>query len=416
MATKFIAMLKSLGSNKSEKDVKTLMSERREREKTLMSKTETMLSDIQYSNNIKLPQDKIKEYKVESRLARMRKVLETEMVTKVDTEELDNLIIKFADSLKLALEQNLPNMAYWSSVALHKAVESLRLETPDLYAKDPVMEVALYNQKVMYANTLSNIITLAQKQDHLEVQMNDQQKEIDRKQTERDNRQKAYDLMHKTKQGQALVVSMRSKNNNLAAMTKEEKAVYENEKRIASLRSLLASDYAQLEVYDTNLTAILNDIETSRVQLLQEPDIDDEKLAAKIKEANRIFREKMTKQLDDAYLSMIAFDEHITNMEELLKHPAIKLKYAKIAAAIEEMENERIEQKLAALEAQRKMNRDIQNAMMIQTQEKELEKELEEEIQKIVDTMTDTDTDTDTESDTETDTESETETEYEYDL
>ena len=406
------------GSKKPEKDCRASMGERREREKTLMSKMKTMLSDIEFNNNIKLPKEKIKEYNIEPRLARMYKVLDTEMVCNVDTKELDDLVIVFADSLKLALEQNLPNMAYWSSVALHKAVESLRVETPDLYASDPEMEEALYQQKLMYAKNLRMVIDLSKEQDRQEKREADQIADIDRKKSEWEVRTDLYNNMYKTPEGRELVTNMKAKHGNIAAMTEKERAVLENEKRLTTLQGLLAADYAALEVIDTDLGSIINQIETTRARLLIEPDIVDEKLAAKVKEANRVFREQLTKQLDRAYEAMQAHDEHISAMEQLMNHPAIKYKYAKVAEALEKMESEKLEQQMKKLEAQRELGRKMQNSLMLQKESMRLQNEIDQEVQKIVDDITEIETEPeiDINIDIEEDVDQEEEVEVEYDL
>ena len=415
MANKTSAAIKSvIGGwfNKSEKDVKTLMAERRERETTLMEKLKTMLSDIQYSNNIKLPKEKILEYKIQNRIARMLKVLETELIAQVNTEELDKLVISFADSLKMALEKNLPNMAYWSSVALHKAVESLRVETPDLYAKDTALEEALYKQKLQYAESLSNIISLSKDQDRLEKEIATQTEEINRKQTEYDNRKKAYDLLSKTTEGKNLLSDMNARLATGSPLNEAQKAVRENEKRMTTLRDLIVADYGALEGNDNLLTVKLNEIEDSRAQLLKEPDIQDEKLVAKVKEANRIFREQLQAQMDRAVEAVTAHNEHITAMQQLLNHPLIKMQNAKISEALEAMEAERLEQQMAALEARRELNRKIKNSLMLKQHEQEILKELENEIQ----TEDEPETDVDTDVDVDTEPEVEVETDVEYDL
>lgn len=376
LTAKLSATISNLFSKPEKKSVKVILEEAREREKLLMSKMEVMLDNIEYSPNIRLPKEKIKELKIENRVARMRKALETPLITNIDTEELDNLILSFADSLKLALEQGYEHAAYWSSMAMLKTVETLRIDTPELYARDPDMEKALYVNKLTYAHNFYNIIQSAIEQDRKEQQMATLETDFNNKAAEMQNREAGYKALMQTEAGQKLNASVEAKRANPASMNEAEKAVVANHKRIASLRDQLKAGRAVWETYDTELTNIVNQIEMIRLQLLADPEVHDEKLAAKIKESGKIFRESLTTRLDESYLMMSAYEELGNQLEELLKHPAIQAKYAKIAQALADMENEWLTRAQDELDAHRAAVRKAQNAAMVETQVEQLQQEL----------------------------------------
>lgn len=385
MATKSGVMIKSiladLFSRKEErKDEKTMLSESREREQLLMSKLESMLSTIQYDFSIKLPKEKIKEYRIENRIARMRMLLENPLISNVDTTALYQQILGFADSLDLALKKGYDRMAYWSSMALHKSVESLWIQTPDLYIQDPEMEMALYANKLTYAHSFSNIIGLAKEQDSLEEKRRAHEPDHKRRTEELQARRSAYLAMSKTEAGQKLVASAESKRSDPSSLTKEEKAYVENKERIDLLTDLTKASLTVLESLDTSLITTVKEIETTRMQLLQEPDVEDPKLGAKVKEANRVFREQITRQLDNAYMEMQAHEEHIAGMEALQNHVAIKHRYAKIQETVDRLETEELNRSLDELQARREVVRKAQNAMMMRQQVQEIQKLAEEEM------------------------------------
>lgn len=384
MATKNGAKIKSLiselFSKKEQKDVKTLLSESREREKLLMSKLEEMLATIEYDPSIKLTVEKIKEFKIENRIARMRKLLENPLISNVDTAALHEQIIGFAFSLDLALKKGYERMAYWASMALHKSVETLWIETPALYVQDPEMEMALYANKLNYAHNFSNIIALAKQQDTLEEKRKTHEPDHKRRVEELQARRNAYLAMSKTQDGQKLVASAEAKRSDPTSLTKDEKAYVDNKERIDLLTDLTKESLTILESLDTQLITTVKQIETTRMQLLEEPDVDDPKLVAKVKEANRIFREQITRQMDNAYMAMMAHEEHIASMEALLNHPAIKHRYAKIQETVDRLETEELNKSLAELEARRETIRKAQNAMMVQQQVREVQRQTEAEV------------------------------------
>ena len=418
MTAKLSATIANLFGGKTQpKSVKVILEEAREREKLLMSKMEILLDEIQYNSNLKLPKEKIKEFRIENRVARMRKALETPLITKIDTEELDNQILSFADSLKLALEQGYEHAAYWSSMALLKTVETLRIDTPELYARDPEMEKALYINKLTYADNFYNIIQASIKQDRAEKQLATLEADFNNKAADMRNRENSYKALMETEAGRKLNAAVEAKKSNPASMTDAEKSVVANHKRIDSLRKQLKELHADWEVLDTDLTALTNQVESMRLQLLADPEVHDEKLAAKIKESAKIFRASLEKRLDESYLMMTAYEEGVTQMEELLKHPAIKAKYASIAQSLADMENEWLTRAQSELEAHRTAVRKAQNAAMMERQVDKLHEELlefqyqveQERQQQLHKAIAD-------EVEVEEETEQETETEYESDI
>lgn len=384
MATKNVTKIKSMFAElfrrEEHKDTKTLLSESRERERHLMSKLERMLATIDAKVDIRLPDDKIKEYRIEGRIARMRKILEEPLITNVDTTALHQQIMSFADSLDLALQKGYDRMAYWASMALHKAVETLWIQTPDLYVQDPEMEMALYVNKLHYAHNLSNIIALAKQQDTLAAERDVLEPDHKRRNDELLARRNAYLAMSKTEAGRKLVASAEAKSSDPTSLNEAEKAYVENKERIDKLTDLIKISLTQLESIDTELITTVKSIESTRMQLLHEPDVEDPKLVAKIKQANKIFRERITRQLDRAYEEMRTFEEHVDEMEALQNHVAIKHRYAKIQETVDRLETEELNRSLAELEARREVIRKAQNSVMLSQQVQEIQKQTEEEV------------------------------------
>ena len=176
------------------------------------------------------------------------------------------------------------------------------------------------------------------------------------------------------------MASAEAKRSDPTSLTKDEKAYVDNKERIDLLTDLTKESLTILESLDTQLITTVKQIETTRMQLLEEPDVDDPKLVAKVKEANRIFREQITRQMDNAYMAMMAHEEHIASMEALLNHPAIKHRYAKIQETVDRLETEELNKSLAELEARRETIRKAQNAMMVQQQVLEVQRQTEAEV------------------------------------
>lgn len=381
MATKNTAkitgMFNSLFKKPEQKSVKDILESAREKEKLLISKMDTMLSAINYDPNIKLSAEKIAEYKIKNRIARMRRSLETPLVTEYDCTELYDQILNFADSLKLALEQGHEQAAYWSSMALHKTVETLRVDTPELYARDPEMKEALYQNKLAYAQSFYNIIQTAIEVDRLTQERSEHETDYKNKARELQARASAYKALLQTAEGKALLAEVNAKKPNLASMTPEEQNVVENEKRIDTLRGLLTAGTALWESVDTELTTRLKSIEMIRLELLRGPDVKDSRLAAKIEESGKRFRERLTSRLDDAYIEMTAIDRGIVDFEALLNHPANRAKWAKIAESLSQLENEWLTTAMAKQEAYQSVIRKASDMSMIDRDLQELQQALE---------------------------------------
>ena len=382
MATKNTAKIKSilsgLFSREEQKDAKTILSESREREKLLMSRLNSILSTVQYDPNVKLSKEKIKEFKIETRIARMIKLLENPMVSNVDTTALFQQVLLFADALDLALREGYEHTGYWASMALHKSVESLWVQTPALYLHDPEMEMALYASKLNYAHNFANIIGLAKEQDSQERKRSTVEPDHKRRTQELKQRRNAYLAMTKTEEGRKLVASAESKASDPTTLNEDEKAYIENKERIDTLTDLTKNSLTVLEAINTVLVTTIKQIETTRMQLLQEPEVEDPKLVAKVKEGNRLFREQLTRQLDNAYAAIMAYEEHGIAMGELMNHPAIVHRYAKVQETVDRLETEELERSLAELEARKEVLRKAQNSIMMHQQVQEIQRQTED--------------------------------------
>lgn len=372
------SILSDLFSRKEQKDVKTILAESRQREQSLISTLDTLLQNIPYATNYKLSKEKIKEYKIENRLARMRKLLETPLISNLDTSALYQHIEFFANSLETALQEGNEQTAYWASMALHKSVESLWLPTPSMYARDPEMEMALYASKLQYARNFSNIIELAKRQDTQETERRTLEPDHKRRMEELQARRNMYLAMSKTEEGRKLVTSAKSKCSNPASLNEQEKAYFENQKRIEQLTGLTAISLSKLEAIDTALITLVKEIENTRIQLLDEPTVEDPRLAAKLKMASDYFRDQITRQLDEASNMMRNYEGHVAGMTALMNHHANTHKYAKIQETLDQVETEELNRQLAELEARREVVRKAQNAILIQQQTEELQRQMED--------------------------------------
>lgn len=386
LGTKLGGMLSNLFAGSEKKSETDIIDDARERDVQLRTALKILMDKIQFDKTIKLDPQIIKENKIENRIARMLLALEDPLITTVDTASLDKQVLDFVNSLDLAVTQGHKHAAYWSSMALFKTVEVLRVVTPALYEKDSDMQKALYENKVHYAQNFNNIITLAIEQDRLETAKQDLETDFNANAARMRELEENYKQFLSTDFGKNLFAGAQAKLAAPATMTDDEKYVMDLQKEIARLQDQLSNSTVTWEGLDSSLTATIQNIEQIRLQLLQDPDVKDEKLAAKIQKSSEIFREELKKRLDDAYLLMAAGDEHTAKMQELLKHPAIKAKYAKMAQAIADMENNWLKEALNRQAAQRTIAHQAESLASIMESVKQLEQEILAETQPEVQT------------------------------
>lgn len=366
-------------------DPRELTNGTREREKNLQNELASLLSDLEYSPDFKLPKEKINEFKIPLRIAKMIRSLETPLVTETDESALDSLILGFVHALRKALRLGWENSAYWSSLALHHSLESLHLPV-DEYDKE--FSELLYTRKLEYAKTLDIIIKHANKLDELDETISADEKEYNRWIKEQAELKDEYNALKTSAKGIDLINRTQMKAANPSTMDPEEAELFSMLRRIQELKKLLANKThirnINLEAYRTASQAIqqYND------QLRQKPTVDDKQLAAKMAVVDERFLAKLDEKISATLTIKKGMDAYTTKLTEMAKRVE-KVTAREISEIVDDLEMEAVDRSLAKKESAEMAARVHANMRELQRQEElinnqiqQIEQELQQEIQK----------------------------------
>lgn len=413
---KILAKGKSLFGNSASapsQDPRDLTKSSREREKILMSELSSLLSDLDVNPDFKLSKEKINEFKIPLRLARMIRSLETPLVTDIDESELDKLILGFVHALRKALRLGHENSAYWSSLALHHALETLHLPV-DEYDKE--FSDLLYTRKLEYAKTLDIIIREANKLDELDETLSADEKEYNRWMNEQSELKNHYNSLKTSARGIDLINRTRLKAGDPSAMDKEEGELFSKLLRIQELKKLLANKThtrnINLNAYRTASRAIAqyND------QLRQKPTVEDKQLAAKMAVVDKRFLEKLDERISTTLTIKKSMDDYATRLAELAKRVE-RATALEIAEIVDDLDMEAVDRSLARKESAEMAARVQANMRELQRQEELINnhiQEIEENMQREVEVSQQREHVMETEKVTETETEPQYETEITF--
>ncbi len=390
---KILSKGKSIFGNSSapaaSQDPRELTSGTREREKVLQTELASLLSDLEYNPDFKLPKEKINEFKIPLRIAKMIRSLETPLVTETDESALDALILGFVHALRKALRLGYENAAYWSSLALHHSLESLHLPV-DEYDKE--FSELLYTRKLEYAKTLDIIIKHANKLDELDETISADEKEYNRWIKEQSALKEDYNALKTSARGIDLINRTQMKAANPSTMDEDEADLFAMLRRIQELKKLLANKThirnINLEAYRTASLAIqqYND------QLRQKPTVDDKQLAAKMAVVDERFLAKLDEKISATLTIKKGMDAYTTKLAELAKRIE-KDTAREIAEIVDDLEMEAVDRSLAKKESAEMAARVHANMRELQRQEElinnqilaieqNLQQEIEQNIQR----------------------------------
>lgn len=361
-------------------DVQKLQRENRDREMEMLSKLKYLLNCVEHSPDIKLSQEKINQFHIRQRIAKMIRSLDTTRVTEQDEKGLDDLIIWFIDCLETALKNGYENMAYWASIAVHHSTETLHIPVP---RSDLEFANMLYSRKYQYAQTLKLVIEEARAVDVAQETLEGENVDFERFSQELKNRKERHEALKQSRGGVQLIQSTRQKINNRGSMTEEEQEVFENLLKIRelsrSVKGLANSRSIALDAMRTHDAAIRK----YQSQLREKPTVEDEKIAARMKVIDTYFLEQLDARVSRTLAIDKLQDEFYAGLEQIASR-VDRANAQRVSETLDAMEMEKVDLAIAARENAEMVKRIRDNQRQLEQMEQLLQEsiqEIEEEVE-----------------------------------
>lgn len=357
-----------------QKDVQSLQRENRDREMEMLSKLKFLLNTIEHSPDVKLSQEKINQFHIRQRIARMIRSLDTTRVTEQDEKGLDDLIIWFIDCLETALKNGYENMAYWASIAVHHSTETLHIPVPK---SDLEFATMLYGRKYKYAETLKLVIEEARAMDVAQQTLEGENVDFQKFREELKRRKERHEALKQSKGGLSLIQSTRQKINDRGSMNEEEQEVFDNLLKIRdlsrSVKGLANSRTIALDALRTHDAAVRK----YQSQLREKPTVEDEKIAARMKVIDGYFLEQLDARVSRTLAIDKLQDEFFAGLEQIASR-VDRANAQRVSETLDAMEMEKVDLAIAARENAEMVKRVRDNQRQLEQMEQLLQESIQE--------------------------------------
>ena len=388
------------------RDMQSLQRDNRAREIQMMEKLKFLLTSIEHSPDIQLKQDKIKQFLIPQRLAKMIRSLDTTRVTEMDESGLDAMIMYFINCLETALKNGYENMAYWSSIAVHHSTETLHIPVPK---SDVQFAAMLYDRKYKYAQTLALVIEEARAVDVAQEKLEAYNAQFDRERQELQRRKERHEAVKQSRGGVQLIQSARQKINDRGSMTEEEQEIFDN---LLEIRRLSKSLKATVNMRTIEMDALKTHdaaVQKYQAQLRDKPTVEDEKIAARMKTIDTYFLEQLDARVSRTLAIEKMQDEFYAGLQQIASR-VDRANAQRVSETLDKMEMEAVDLRIAARENAEMAKRIRDNQRQLERMEQILQESiqaLEEEEQQEIQSYQEAEAEEETETELETEVEEE---------
>ena len=363
MATKCMKNLFGGLFNKPEQDPAKkepeLVSESRQREKDMIARLEAIdLDDPQRM----LSDEKIKELNVPGVIKYACSELKFPLITDQNIVNLDNNMRYIIDALEEAVMEGREMTAEWACTALVFAIKNLRT---DIAAVDQEYAKEVMECRVEYSENLKLLVQLCREHDTLTAKLEDQHRRRDEKRQELDRLKNHYQTRRDSGALDIAAARLKQYAHNPAQMGDEAMALRDELSQIHLYYASLVEVETTISADQLTLNNRTAEIESRRNALSNPPHVTDPKLHDRINEANRIYREKLRRELNQAEESLRSYDIHISAMSELANHSVQITSVAIALEMIQKMDLEKYQHMLAEQDAEKLRAQDAANVAAI---------------------------------------------------
>ena len=284
------------------------------REKKMIAGLESI--DLNDPQN-RISQQKLRELNIQGVINYALSELRFPLVIEHDIKDLLNNTYYIIRALEDAVKEGLESTAEWACTALVFAIKNLRTEVPGV---DQDCADALMKCRVEYAQNLRLLVDLCRSQDILTANLADQRVRRQEKRQELDAVKNRYQARRDSGALDLCMAELERNAHNPATMSDEALALRDELFNLHLLKASLIEVDIDINYKQLSLDNHIAQIHSRRNALANLPHAKDPKLQERITDANRLYRESLRRQLNEAEQGMRDYDVHIGTMTELANH------------------------------------------------------------------------------------------------
>ena len=333
----------------------------------------------------KLSEKKLQELNIQGVINYARSELHYPLIIEHDIKNLDANIDYIIDALKNAIKEGEEMTAEWACTALVFAIKNLRTDIPGV---DEDCADALMECRVQYSENLRLLVEVCREYDTAATNLADQRERRQKKRDELDAAKNRYQARRDSGALDIALGELETKVHAPATMSDEALALRDELSNLHLLKASLIEADTDINAKQLTLNNRKAEVESRRNALATPPHAVDPKLQDRINEANRIYREKLREELNNAEKAMRDYDVHISAMTELGNHSAHIMSVAKSLEMDKQMETEKYQQLLAEKQAAELRARAAENVAVMQEKIREQIQEHERILEQRQNTIT----------------------------
>lgn len=336
------------------------ISDPRVREKEMIAKLQAIDLDDPYRS---LSDEKIEKLQIRAVIEDACEALCYPLVIDQDIRQLDSDLVCIISALNEAIKHGQEMTAEWSCSALTFAIRNLRTDISDM---DADLAAETMRCRVEYSGNLKLMVELCRQYDTVTSGLAKRQKLRQEKRLELDNAKLNYQTRRDSGALDIALGELETKVHAPATMSDEAMALRDELNNIHLLKASLIEVDTDINAKQLTLNNRKAEIESRRNALATPPHAVDPKLQDRINEANRIYREKLRDELNNAEKAMRDHDVHISAMTEIGNHSALIVSVTRAREIAKEMELEKYQQMLAEKQAAELQARAAENVAAIE--------------------------------------------------
>ena len=288
----------------------------RQREKKMIARLEAI--DLDDPQN-QLSEQKLQELNVQGVINYALSELHYPLVIEHDIKNLDDNMDYIIRALEDAVKNGEEATAEWACTALVFAIKNLRTDVPGV---DQDCADALMECRVEYSQNLRLLVELCRSQDALTANLADQRIRRQEKRQELDAAKNRYQARRDSGALDLCLAELERNAHNPAALSDEALELRNELSNLHRLKASLIEVDTSINADQVSLNNRIAQIDSRRNALAKPPHVDDPKLQERINEANRLYREKLRRELGDAEEAIRAYATHTDALRDLAQHSA----------------------------------------------------------------------------------------------
>ena len=351
------------------------VAEARGRERAMIALLQSI--DLEDPRN-RLSPEKLQELNIPGIIRYACSELRVPVTTDQDAQELDKNLDYIIRALENSIREGEEMTAEWACAALVFSIRNLRMDIAGLegdYAND------LMACRVEYARNLRQLVEQCREHDLLAANLAELECRRQQKREELDTAKNRYVARRDSGALDIYLAELEQNIHNPASMSDEAKALKKELSNLQMLKASLIEVDTAIDADQVSLNNRITQIESRRNALSSPPHTHDPKLQERINEANRLYREKLRRQLNDAEQALRDHDVHIGAMTELANHSVHVYTVSQALQIAKDIDLERYQHMLAEKQAEELRARAAANVEALKESIREQEREMERTVE-----------------------------------